>query len=44
MEYVSKNTTFGLKMIVKTGLEKIPSCGKMVILITEFGILVTFMK
>ena len=39
---------FGLKMMVKSGLEKIcfeiPPWGKMVIFITEFVILGTFMK
>ena len=48
MESVSKNTIFGLKMMVKSGLEKkyfeIPPCGKIVIFITEFVILGTFMK
>jgi hypothetical protein len=47
MESVSKNTIFGLKMMVKNGLEiyfEIPPCGKMVIFITEFVILDTFMK
>ena len=37
MESVSKNTIFGLKMMVKSGLEKfifeIPPCGKIVIFI-----------
>ena len=47
MESVSKNTIFGLKMMVKSGLEnifEIPPCGKMAIFITDFVILDTFMK
>ena len=48
MESVSINTIFGLKIMVKSGLEKfifeIPPCGKIVIFITEFVILGTFMK
>ena len=40
MESVSKNTIFGPKMMVKSGLEKfcfeIPPCRKIVIFITEF--------
>ena len=43
MESVSKNTIFGLKMMVKNYFE-IPPCGKMIIFITEFVILDTFMK
>ena len=39
MESVPQNTIFGLKMMVKSGLGK-----KMVIFITEFVILDTFMK
>ena len=46
MESVSKNTIFGLKMRVKSGLEKnyfkIPPCGKMVIFIAEFVIWDTY--
>ena len=46
MESVFKNTIFGLKMMVKSGLEtfEIPPCGKIVIFITEYVILGTFMK
>ena len=48
MESVTKNTIFGLKMMVKSGLEKFilksPPCEKIVIFITEFVILGTFMK
>ena len=49
MESVSKNTIFGLKMMVKSGLEKIilkslHAGHKIVIFITEFVILGTFMK
>ena len=48
IEYVTKNNIFGLKMMVKSGLEKnyfeIPTCGKIVIFIIEFVILGTFMK
>ena len=48
MESVSKNTIFGLNMMVKSGLEKFIlkslHAGKMVIFITEFVILGTFMK
>ena len=41
MESVSKNTIFGLKMMVKSGLESLHA-GKF--FITEFVILGTFMK
>ena len=47
MESVSKNTIFGLKMIVKSGLEKIlwnPSMREDSYFITEFVLLGTFMK
>ena len=47
MESVTKITIFGLKMMVKRGGKiyfEIPPCGKMVIFITEFVILGTFMK
>ena len=48
MESLAKNTIFGLKMMVKSGLEnsyfEIPPWGKIVIFITEFVILATFMK
>jgi len=47
MESVTKNTIFGLKMMVKSGLNsffEIPPYGKIVIFITEFVILGTFMK
>ena len=46
MESVSKNTIFGLKMMVKSGLEKIilKSLMRQVISITEFMILDTYMK
>ena len=48
MKSVSKNTTFGLynygeKLSRKIHFE-IPPCGKIVIFITEFVILGTFMK
>ena len=48
-ESVTKNTIFGLKMMVKSGLEKtilkyLHARGKIVIFITEFVILDTFMK
>ena len=43
MESVTKNTIFGLKMMVKNYFE-IPPCAKMVIFITEFVILGAFMK
>ena len=36
VESVAKNTTFGLKMMVKSGL---PPCGKMFSFVTEFVIL-----
>ena len=43
MEYVSKNTIFGLKMMVKSGLEffffEIPPCGKKDLFVTELEIL-----
>ena len=42
MESVSKDTIFGLKKMVKSGLE-IP-CGNVVIFITESVILGSFMK
>ena len=42
-ESVSKNTISALKMMVKSGLEKYV-CGIIVIFITEFVILGTFMK
>ena len=47
MEFVPKITIFGLKIMVKSGLDlvfEIPPCGKIVIFITEFVILGTFMK
>ena len=47
MESVSKNTIFGLKMMVKwsrKNLFVILPCGKIVIFITEFVILGTFIK
>ena len=48
MESVSKDTIFGPKMMVKSGLEKkyfeIPPWGKIVIFITAFVILGTFKK
>ena len=49
MESVTKNTIFGLKMMVKSGLEKfslksLQPCVKMVIFITEFVIFDTFMR
>ena len=49
MESVSKNTIFGLKMMVTEKWSRkiyfeIPPCGKIVIFITEFVILGTFMK
>ena len=45
MEYVSKNTIFGLKMLVKSGLEKfILKSLHAGIFITEVVILGTFMK
>ena len=40
VEFVTKNTIFGLKMMVKNSLP----CGKIIIFITEFVILDTFMK
>ena len=47
MKSVSKYTIFGLKMMVKSGLEnflEIPPCRKIVIFITEFVNMGTFMK
>ena len=48
IEYLSKNTIFGLKMMVKSGVEKFIlkslHADKIVIFITEFVILGTFMK
>ena len=43
MESVSKNTIFGLMMMVKSGIEKFKR-GKIVIFITELVIFGTFMK
>ena len=39
IEYVTKNNIFGLKMMVKSGLE-IPPCTPHVIFITEFVLLI----
>jgi hypothetical protein len=48
MESATKNIIFGLKMMVKSGLEKIIlkslHAGRWLLFITEFGILGTFMK
>ena len=44
MESVSQNTIFGLKMMVKSGLEKFILKSLHALIINEFMILGTFMK